>query len=68
MVEGETGFSVPLHQPEPLAQKLRMLLTHGELRQRMGTAGRARYEELFTFERMMEKTQKVYDEILAQKR
>jgi D-inositol-3-phosphate glycosyltransferase len=40
--DGETGFLVPWHCPEPFANRLEVLLSHPDLRDAMGRAARAR--------------------------
>lgn len=47
VAHGETGFVVPRRDPAALAAALRQLAADGELRLRMGTAGRARARERF---------------------
>jgi glycosyltransferase involved in cell wall biosynthesis len=48
IVEGKTGFLVPVRDPESLAAKLRILLMDRELRLRMGKSARERYLEKYT--------------------
>ena len=48
--DGKTGFLVPKHDAETLAEKIQVLLTDAELRQRMGEAGREKFEKEFTLE------------------
>jgi glycosyltransferase involved in cell wall biosynthesis len=50
VLEGETGFLVPPGDVAALADRLEQLATRPELRRRLGTAGRERYRERFTFE------------------
>ena len=63
--EGETGFVVPQGDVEGLRNRLRQLLADPGLRIRMGQKGRQRYERHFTLEHTVEKTLRVYHEILA---
>jgi glycosyltransferase involved in cell wall biosynthesis len=42
VLHGVTGFLVPPHSVEPLAEALRTLTTNAALRARMGAAGRAK--------------------------
>jgi glycosyltransferase involved in cell wall biosynthesis len=65
---GETGFTVAQNDPASFAACLRRLLTDERLRMEMGERGRARYEALFTFERMSSETFAVYERILAERR
>ncbi|MEZ7505857.1 glycosyltransferase family 4 protein [Flavobacterium sp. Arc2] len=48
VVEGVTGFLVPQQNVEALAAKMELLLNSSELRQKMGVAGRVKYEKEFT--------------------
>lgn len=48
VLDGVTGFVVPRRDPEALAEKLALLATDPELRQRMGQAGRERVCDRFT--------------------
>lgn len=48
--EGKTGFLVPKHDAETLANKIEFLLTDSALRKRMGEAGREKFEKEFTLE------------------
>ena len=47
VVDGETGFLVPIRQPEPMARKLLELLQDADLRARMGAGGRQRVQRFF---------------------
>lgn len=49
--DGVTGFLVPQKDPQALADKIEVLLKDPDLRQKMGSAGRTRYEAQFTLER-----------------
>lgn len=48
--DGKTGFLVPKHDAETLAEKIQTLLSDADLRQRMGEAGREMFEKEFTLE------------------
>lgn len=48
IVEGLTGLLVPPADEQQLAEAIAKLIEGRELRERLGTAGRDRYEELFT--------------------
>lgn len=67
VVDGETGFLVPRGDVAILCDRLRRLLQDPGMRVRMGTAGRRRYERHFTFEQMLDKTLKVYEEVVGKK-
>jgi rhamnosyl/mannosyltransferase len=63
--DGQTGLVVPPKQPQALAQAIDRLLSDAELRQRMGQAGRARVEAEFTHQRMIDRVERVYQEVLS---
>jgi glycosyltransferase involved in cell wall biosynthesis len=65
VTDGATGFVVPRADAGHLATRIRQLLQEPSLRLAMGQAGRARYEQRFTFERMLDETLAVYREVLA---
>jgi glycosyltransferase involved in cell wall biosynthesis len=58
------GRLVPPRDPQALAHALTELLSSSELRESMGCAGRRRFEERFTAERMVGATIRVYEEVL----
>jgi glycosyltransferase involved in cell wall biosynthesis len=60
VARGETGLLVPPFDPAALAEALGRLLSFPEERQRMGDAGRRRYEDCFTTQQMAQRTQAVY--------
>jgi glycosyltransferase involved in cell wall biosynthesis len=64
MVDGATGFLVPPKDHRAMATKIVTLLKDDALRDRMGTAARARARELFTVERMVEGTAAVYERLV----
>jgi len=65
--EGLNGFLVARHDADDLARKLRPLLEDAELRRSMGAAGRQRFLNEFTFDRMFRQTLGVYDEVMAER-
>lgn len=60
VVDGETGLLVEPDNVEALADALRRILVEGELRQRMGTASRARALKLFSWHAISEQIARVY--------
>lgn len=64
VLHGKTGFLFSRGDVEGLRNHLQNLLLSPECRQRLGEAGRKRYEELFTLKRMVNETWKVYKEVL----
>ena len=82
VVEGETGFLVPLEQQqespfEPLhpdqfsrdlAARINRLMADPELRERMGKAGRRRAEQHFSWKAIAQQTRDLYAELLGRHR
>lgn len=66
VVDGETGFLVDRGNLVMLHSRLQLLLNDPELRKKMGEAGRMRYLEHFTVERMLEATLRVYKDVLKE--
>ncbi len=56
---------MPRGDEEALKARLRTLLLSPDLRARLGEAGRRRYEEAFTLERMLQETWRVYEDVLV---
>jgi len=63
VVDGVTGWMVPPRDAPALERALRRL-ADPEARQRLGRAGRQRYEDEFTFDAMLAKTQAVWDAVV----
>jgi len=64
--EGQTGYVVESGSVEQLFDKLAGLVEDWNLRANLGAAGRARFLEYFTFNRMYETTRALYDEVLGE--
>ncbi len=62
--DGETGYLVPVRDPEAMAEKLLTLLRDPEQRLAMGRAGRARVEREFSGTRMREELRTLYSSTL----
>lgn len=81
VVDGETGFLVPLQQQEEspfeplepakfskdLADRVNLLMRDPALRKTMGTAGRARAEEIFSWQSIAKQTEALYQSLLSPK-
>jgi glycosyltransferase involved in cell wall biosynthesis len=65
---GRTGFLVPPKDAQMLARVLRRLILDPDLRRRMGTEGRRRVENAFSFEKEMTAYETLYGSVLARKR
>ena len=64
VVDGETGLLVPPARPDELARAILALLRDPSRARAMGHAGRRRVEALFTWDRIAERTEKVYADAL----
>lgn len=64
VIDGETGYVVPRGDAAAVAERLAAVVANRELRMAMGQAGRRRYEQHFTIDRMVEKTLAVYIQAL----
>lgn len=68
VTDGDNGFLVPRGDVSALAHALQTLIDDPSLRERMGRRSRDRYLAEFTLERMIEQTERVYAEVLAEAR
>jgi glycosyltransferase involved in cell wall biosynthesis len=64
--DGIAGLLVPTHDAPALAQAMCTLLEDAELANRMGQAARSRVTELFSIERMVLETERLYESVLKQ--
>lgn len=62
--DGVTGFLVPQKHVELTAKKLERLIKDSSLCQKMGAAGRNKYEQEFTFEKFEQKLTIILQEII----
>ena len=67
VIEGTNGYLLPPRKSKELAQAISKLLKSPELAQKMGREGRRRVEELFSIERMVDKREELFEEILKAK-
>jgi len=68
MVDGETGFLVPIRDHQAMAARIVQLLKNPKLRARMGEAALQRARDRFTVDRMVDGTQAVYESLFAAQR
>jgi N-acetyl-alpha-D-glucosaminyl L-malate synthase BshA len=64
VVDGETGFLLPVGDVEAMAQKALLLLADGELRKRIGAAARERARQFFSVDRIVQLYINLYQRIL----
>lgn len=64
IVDGITGTVVPRSDAAAMASALAQYVADPACRETRGAAGRSRYESMFTFDRMLARTLRVYEEIL----
>lgn len=64
--EGVSGFAIPRSDVYTLRDRLKRLISDGQLRAQMGKAARQRYEQAFTFDRMFAETYQTYETVLRQ--
>nr|WP_225562737.1 glycosyltransferase family 4 protein [Rhodanobacter sp. DHG33] len=67
VVDGESGFVVPVEDSEAMAERIGRLIDSPELRQRIGHAARNLAAE-FSPENIADKTLEIYDRVLASSR
>jgi glycosyltransferase involved in cell wall biosynthesis len=68
VVDGETGFSVPLHDSNSLASAILKLAYDAELRQTMGDKAKRRATEQFSLAACVDQYCSLYAELLARSR
>ncbi len=66
-LDGITGITVPPEDANALAQAINMLLENASLRKRMGEAGRMRAHREFAPGLMIERTMKLYEDVLLER-
>ncbi len=64
--DGQTGFTVPVDDPQALADRLAELLNDHELRQRMGVQA-AEFARQYSWEKIAGRIVSVYDQVLDEK-
>ncbi|MGI5912557.1 MAG: glycosyltransferase family 4 protein [Syntrophomonadaceae bacterium] len=63
--DGENGFLVPRGDGVMLANRLKQLIEDKDLRYKMGQKGLLSFEKYFTVEKMAEKNERIYREIIG---
>ncbi len=67
IVNGETGFLVPLSSPRAMADAILKLLRDKELAERMGQEGKKRATQLYSMQSYAKKVEMLIDECIDQK-
>jgi glycosyltransferase involved in cell wall biosynthesis len=67
VIEGQTGFLVPVGDTKALATRINQLLDDDVLRKSFGQAGQERVRTAFTMEQMVERHVALYRQLLSQK-
>ncbi|MBL4590240.1 MAG: glycosyltransferase family 4 protein [Alphaproteobacteria bacterium] len=65
VIDGETGYCPPHKDIDALAENLKDLINNPDKIKSMGLAGRKRFEENFTFDKMVNKTLGIYEQVLS---
>ena len=65
VVDGENGFLIAPKDVDALTEKLDLLLSNKELREKMGRAARAYAEKYFDIEVVIKKHLAIYDELVV---
>jgi glycosyltransferase involved in cell wall biosynthesis len=64
IIDGETGYLVPPHQPQEMAERILSLLINDNLCHEMGAEAQ-RLSESFSSQQMLEKIESLYKELLS---
>jgi glycosyltransferase involved in cell wall biosynthesis len=67
VIEGETGFLVPVRDPDALADRLVRILGDRESARRMGEAARKRSVEEFDFRIVLQRQWEVYERLMVER-
>lgn len=65
VADGETGMLVTAKDASQLQGQLRRLILDAQLRRRLGAAGRRRFLEQFTVDKMVNQTVQIYREVIS---
>ncbi len=66
--DAETGFIVPNDDEKALSEKILVLLRNQALQKNMGLAGRKRFEEKFTVDKMVTAYEAIYENLVRRKK
>jgi glycosyltransferase involved in cell wall biosynthesis len=68
VVNGETGYLIPVNNESRLVSALLKLISDKETRRKMGETGRLRLEQTFNFDQNLKKIQEIYEEVIFRHR
>jgi len=68
VVDGETGYLIPPHDPKSLGERLAYLYSHAKIREKMGRMGTRRVNKQFTWKKVATSLSKIYDEVVLSHR
>lgn len=68
VINGRTGLLVPPKDTQALANAILWMLGHPDKARQMGSSGRRYFEELFTQNRMVKKTEDLYESLLLKRK
>lgn len=66
VTHGKTGLLIPPADPEALAEAILWMVEHPEETSQMGLAGKRRFNELFTTQRMIKETEEAYNTLIKE--
>jgi len=64
IIEGQTGFLIPEHRPDLLANKLKILIDKPKTWPTLGSAGRKLVEKKYDSEKLIPALERIYDETI----
>mgnify|MGYP002410365723 FL=1 len=65
VIDAQTGYHVPPADPEAIAEKLKVLIEHPEMRKQMGSCGRQRIIDHFSVNEMVRKTEMLIESLCS---
>lgn len=68
VVNGKTGILVPPADPAALARAIIWMLEHPQEAKEMGQQGKKYFQDLFTQEQMVKRTEEIYEKLYLEKR
>lgn len=63
--DGKTGFLTKTSDPADLAEKIRYLILHPDIAQKMGEEGKKRIEDAFSIQKMVDSYFRIYSQLIT---